>query len=207
VAVGRRRLDDHPVTEERRRQRWGLLLVLGVAAGIFAGGFQQALLGLVSREPWNWAEMAVYVVGWAVFGPPAMWVAWRAVDRSVRQQSPSTPVGPARRGFVAPAMRSGVLPVDADPELWRRVLTAEVRQWNDLRWLAAVYAAVVASLVGLAAVVAKDSAWGVWAVALFAGAVGLTAFRWSGRRLRIARRLQADLPAGEQRTDSGGGPQ
>jgi hypothetical protein len=147
------------VTEERRGPRWVLLLILGVIAGVFFGGFQQAGVGLVSGEPWNWAGMAVYVVVWAVFGPPAMWLAWTVVDRSLRQQSPSTPVGPARRRFVAPAMRSGVLPVDADPELWRRVLTAEVRQWNGLRWLAAVYAAVVASLVGLAAVVANDSAW------------------------------------------------
>jgi hypothetical protein len=76
------------------------------------------------------------------------------------------------------------------------VLAAEVRQWNGLRWLAAVYAAVVASLVGLAAVVANDNAWGVWAVALIVAAVGLAAFRWSGRRLRTARRLQAELLAG-----------
>jgi hypothetical protein len=196
VAVGRRRPDDHPVTEERRGPRWGLLLVLGVAGGVFVGSFQQAVLGLVRGEPWNWAEMAVYVVGWAVLGPPAMWLAWRAVDRSIRQRSRSTPVGPARRRFAEPAMRSGALPVDAEPELWRRVLTAEVRQWNGLRWLAAVYAAVVAGLTGLAAVVANDNAWGVWIFALIVAAVGLVAFRWSRRQLRIARRLQAALPAG-----------
>jgi hypothetical protein len=182
------------VTEERRGQGWGLLLVLGVTAGIFVGGFQQAVLGLVSGEPWNWAEMAVYVVGWAVLGPPAMWLAWRAADRSLRQ-SPATPVGPARRRFVAPAMRSGALPADAEPELWRRVLTAEVRQWNGLRWLAAVYGAVVAALIGLAAVVANDNAWGVWALAVIVAAVSLAAFRWAGRRLRVARRLQAEALA------------
>ncbi|MCW2703239.1 MAG: hypothetical protein JWQ37_1234 [Blastococcus sp.] len=184
------------MTEERRGQCWGLLLVLGVTAGIFVGGFQQAVLGLVSGEPWNWAEMAVYVVGWAVLGPPAMWLVWKAADRSVRQQAPATLVGPARRRFVAPAMRSGSLPADAEPELWRRVLTAEVRQWNGLRWLAAVYAAVVAVLIGVAAVIANDNAWGVWVLALIVAAVGLVAFRWSERRLRIARRLQAELPAG-----------
>jgi hypothetical protein len=172
------------------------LLVLGVIAGIFVGGFQQAVRGLVGGEPWNWAETAVYVVGWAVLGPPAMWLAWRTTDRSLRHQNPATPVGPARRRFVAPAMRSGSLPADAEPELWRRVLTAEIRQWNGLRWLAAVYAAVVAVLVGLTAVIANDNAWGVWALALIVAAVGLVAFRWSGRRLRTARRLQAELPAG-----------
>ncbi len=196
MVVERRRLDDHPVTEERRGRWWDLLLVLGVIAGIFVGGFQQAVLGLVGGEPWNWAEMAVYVVGWAVLGPPAMWLAWRAADPSLRQQSPATPVGPARRRFVAPAMRSGSLPADADADVWRRVLAAEARQWNGLRWLAAVYGAVVASLIGLAAVVANDNAWGVWAVALIVAAVSLAAFRWSGRRLRIARRLQAELLAG-----------
>ncbi len=196
MAVGRRRLDDHPVTEERRGQWCGLLLVLGAIAGIVVGGFQQAVRGLVGGEPWNWAEMAVYVVGWAVLGPPVMWLAWRAADRSLRQQSPATPVGPARRRFVAPAMQSGALPADADPELWRRVLTAEVRQWNGLRWLAAVYGAVLAVLIGLAAVIANDNASGVWALALIVAAVGLVAFRWAGRRLRVARRLQAELPAG-----------
>jgi hypothetical protein len=193
------------VTEVRRRPRWGLLLVLGAAAGVFVGGFQQAVLGLVSGQPWNWAEMAVYVVGWAVLGPPAMWLAWRAADRSLRQQSPATPVGPARRRFVAPAMRSGSVPADADADVWRRVLAAEARQWNGLRWLAAVSGAVDASLIGLAAVVANGHDWGVWAVALIVAAVSLAAFRWSERRHRIARGLLAELPAGDQRTDPGGG--
>ncbi|MGY1664840.1 hypothetical protein [Geodermatophilus sp. SYSU D00696] len=184
------------MTEEGRGQWWGLSLVLGVTAGIVVGGSQQAVRGLVGGEPWNWAEMAVYVVGWAVLGPPVMWLAWRAADRSLRQQSPATPVGPARRRFVAPATRSGALPADAEPELWRRVLAAEVRQWHGLRWLAAVYGAVVASLIGLAAVVANDNAWGVWAVATIVAVVSLAAVRWSGRRLRVAQRLQADLPAG-----------
>jgi peptidoglycan/LPS O-acetylase OafA/YrhL len=102
-------------------------------------------------------------------------------------------------------VRSGSLPPDADADLWRRVLVAEVRQWNCLRWLAAVYAAVVAGLVGLAAVVANDNAWGVWAVAVTVAAVGLVAFRWSDRRRRVARRLLAELPAGEERTAPAGG--
>lgn len=76
------------------------------------------------------------------------------------------------------------------------MLTAEIRQWNGLRRLAAVYAAVVAILIGLAAVIANDNAWGVWALALIVAGVGLVAFGWSGRRLRIARRLKAELPAG-----------
>lgn len=196
MAVGPRRLDDHPVTEERPGRLWAFSLVLGVVAGIFLGGFQQAVRGLVSEEPWNWAETAVYVVVWAVLGPPAMWLAWRTTDRSFRHQRLATPVGSARRRFVAPAMRSGALPADAEPELWGRVLTAEVRQWNGLRWLAAVYAAVVAVLIGLAAVTANDNAWGVWLLALIVAGVGLVAFRWSGRRLRIARRIQEELLAG-----------
>ena len=89
----------------------------------------------------------------------------------------------------------------------RRVLAAEVRQWNGLRWLAAIYAAVVASLVGFAAVIANDNAGGVWAVGVIVAAGGLGTFRWCGRRLRIARRLLAELLAGEQRTDSWGGRQ
>jgi drug/metabolite transporter (DMT)-like permease len=174
---------------------WGLWLILGVTAGVVIGSSQQAVRGLVAQERWNWAETAAYVVVWAVLGPPAIWAAWTAADRSVRQQSGATPVGPSRRRFVAPAMRSGSLPADAEPELWRRVLTAEVRQWNGSQWLAAVYAAVVAVLIGLAAAIANDNNWGVWALALIVAAVGLVAFRWSRRQLRIARRLQAELPA------------
>jgi hypothetical protein len=195
VAAAWCRPDDHRMTEDRRGQWWGLLLVPGVAAGILVGGIQQAVLGLVSGEPWNWAEMAAYVVVWAVLGPPVMWLAWRATERALRQQSPSMPVGPARRRFLAPAMRSGSLPPDADSDadLWRRVLVVEARQWNGMRWVAAVYAAAAAGLVGLAAVVANDNASGVWAVAVIVAAAGLVAFRWSDRRLRVARRLLAEL--------------
>jgi hypothetical protein len=41
------------MTEDRRGQWWGLLLVPGITAGILVGGIQQAVLGLVSGEPWN----------------------------------------------------------------------------------------------------------------------------------------------------------
>lgn len=195
MAVGRRRFDDHPVTEERRGPRWGLLLMLGVAAGVFVGGIHQAVRGLVGGEPWDWAEMAAYVVVWAVLGPPVMWLMRRAVDRGRLPQSPSSRVRARQSKVVAPAMRSGVLPRDADPDVWRRALRAEVQEWNGQRWLALVFAVIGLGVIGAAAVVANDNAWGVWMVAIVVAAEGLIAYRWSERRLWIARRLQAELPA------------
>ena len=184
------------MTEERRGPRWGLLLMLGLAAGIFVGGFQQAAGGLVGGEPWNWAEMAAYVVVWAVFGPPVMWLMRRAVDRDRLPQSPSGRVRARQSKLVASAMRSGALPPGADPEVWRRALRVEVQEWTSQRWLAVGFAVVGVGVIGAAAVVANDNAWGVWLVAIVVAAEGVVAYRWSERRLQTARRLQAELPAG-----------
>jgi hypothetical protein len=184
------------VTEERRGPRWGLLLALGLAAGIFVGGVQQAVRGLAGGELWSWAEMAVYVVVWAVLGSPVMWLVRRAVNRGRLPQSPSGQVRARQSRLVAPAMRSGVLPPDADPDVWQRALRAQVREWNSQRWLAVVFAVVGVGIIGAAAVVANDNAWGVWLVAIAVAAEGVVAYRWSERRLRIARGLQAGLLAG-----------
>jgi hypothetical protein len=135
LAAPGRRPDDHPVTEERRRT-WPLVLVPGLAMGVVAGGFSQASAGLVSGERWNWAEMAAYVVAWAVFWPPVMWLVRRAIDRGRLPQSPTARVRVGQSRLVAPAIRSGVLPPDADPDVWQRALRDEVREWNGRRWLA-----------------------------------------------------------------------
>ncbi|MGY2085303.1 hypothetical protein [Blastococcus sp. SYSU DS0539] len=184
------------MTEERRGPRWGLLLAFGLAAGIFVGGVQQAVRGLVGDEPWNWAEMAVYGLVWGLLAPPAIWLARRAVDRGRLPQSPSGQVRARQSKLVAPAMRSGVLPPDADPDVWRRALRAEVQEWNSQRWLAVVFAVVGVGIIGAAAGVANDNAWGVWMVAIVVAAEGVVAYRWAERRLQTARRLQAELPAG-----------
>jgi hypothetical protein len=184
------------VTDERRGPRWGVLLALGLAVGIFVGGVQQAVRGLAGGEPWDWAEMAVYVAVWAVLGPPVMWLVRRAVDRGRLPQSPSAQVRARQSRLVAPAMRSGVLPPEADPDVWQRALRAEGRDWNSQRWLAAAFGVVGVGLIGAAAVVANDNAWGVWLVAIVVAAEGVVANRWSERRLRTTRRLQAELPAG-----------
>lgn len=171
-------------------------MALGLAAGIFVGGFQQAVGGLVGGEPWNWAEMAVYGSVWALLAPPAMWLVWRAVDRGPFPQSPSGQVRARQSKLVAPAMRSGVLPADADPDVWQRALRAEVQEWNSQRWLAVVFAVVGVGIIGAAAVVANDNAWGVWMVAIVVAAEGVVAYRWSERQLQTARRLQAERPTG-----------
>ncbi|MGY1689162.1 hypothetical protein [Geodermatophilus sp. SYSU D01105] len=193
------------MTEGRRRLRWGLLVVPGAAAGTFVGGLQQAVRGLVGGEPWNWAEMAVYGWGWALLAPPTVWLVRRAVDRGRLPQNPAARVRARQSTSVAPAMRSGVLPSDADPDVWRRALRAEVREWNSQRWLAVAFAVVGVGVIGAAAIVANDNAWGVGTVAIVVTAEGVAAHRWSGRRLRTARGLQAGLRAREERPGAGGG--
>lgn len=147
-------------------------------------------------EPWNWAEMAVYGLGWALLAPPAMWLVRRAVDRGRLPQSPSDEVRVRQSKLLAPAMRSGVLPPDADPDVWRRALRDEVQEWNSQRWLAVVFAVLGVGIIGAAAAVADDNAWGVWLVAIVVAVEGVVAYRWAERRLQTARRLQAALPAG-----------
>jgi Flp pilus assembly protein TadB len=65
---------------------------------------------------------------------------------------------------------------------------------NGLRWVVVFFSGLGAVLIGAAAEVANDNAWGVWAVALVVAAAGLAACRLPQRRLRMVRRLQAQLP-------------
>lgn len=169
------------------------LVVVAAAAGFFVGSSQQAVNGLIGGERWSWAELAVYVVLWAVLMPPVWWLSVRAVDREWLPQHPSARVRARQSELVRPAMAGDTVPSDADPTVWRRALEDEIRQWNGLRWLSGVFPLGVAALVGAAAGFRNGNDWGVWAVALVVAAEGPIAFRWSDRQLRSARRLMAEL--------------
>ena len=181
------------MTGGRRSRRWPAWLLVGVAAGVFVGGSQQAVNGLLGGERWSWAEFAVTVVVWAVLGPPVGWLVARALERGLLPQSPSARVRTRRSELVRPAMAAGTLPPDADLEVWRRALDDEVREWNGQRWVSVAFAGVVAALIGGAAVTSNGNDWRVWAVALGVAAEGVVAFRFFDRRLRTARRLVAEL--------------
>ncbi len=116
--------------------------------------------------------MAVSVLVWALLGPPMMWLLHRAITGGHVPTEPLRTGRARRERLVAPAMRAGVLPPDPEPDVWRRALTAEVREWNGQRWVAGVFAGVGAGLIGAAAVVANDNAPGVWLVATLVAAEG-----------------------------------
>ena len=146
----------------------------------------QAAGGLIGGEPWNWADMALYVLCWSVLGPAAVWLGLRMAARFGLPQYPSARVRGAQSEVIAPAMRSGDLPADAEPDVWQRALRGEVREWNGQRWLAAVTAGLGAVAIGAAAVVANDNAWGVWLVAVVVAACASPRLRARGRTARSA---------------------
>ena len=181
------------MTEEGQRLRWHRLLLAAVAMGIFAGAVHQAVRGVIGGEPWHWGLMALHVALWAVVWPPALWLVGRAVDRGRLPVNPSGAVRLRQSRLVRPALAAGVLPPDADPEVWRRALRAEVQEESGQKWLALVFGVLGAGLVGAAAVLANGNDPGVWLVAVVVAAGGGVVHRWSTRRLEIARRLLDDL--------------
>jgi hypothetical protein len=169
------------------------MLAAGVALGLFVGAVQQSLHGLLSRESWNWAEMALYAVGWGLLAPPAWWLGRRAGESGWVPQHPSAAARARRSKLVAPAVRAGALPADADPEVWRPALLGAMHEMRGQRWLAVALAVVGGGLTGAAAAVANDNAWSVWAVAVVVTAEGLLGCRLWTVRLRVARRLRASI--------------
>lgn len=149
------------MTGGRPVRRWAARLLVAVAAGIFVGGSQQAVNGLLGGERWSWAEMAASVVLWAVLGPPVGWLVSRALERGHLPQSPSAGVRTRRSELVRPVMAAGTVPPEADPEVWRRALDDEVREWNGQRWVWGAFALVVAALIGGAAVRSNGNDWRV----------------------------------------------
>jgi hypothetical protein len=181
----------------RRARRWDALLLLGLAVGLYCGAVNQAVHGLIGRERWNWADMALYGGACAVLYP-ALWslsyrAARSAVDRGWIPESPARRVRDQQSRLAQPAIATGALPPGADPAVWRRALRSELQELNAQRWMASAALAVVAGVIGAAAVVANDNAWTVWALAILVLAGGLSASHLWGRRRRVER-LLAELP-------------
>lgn len=169
-----------------------MLVAIGWGAGVTVGGIQQASRTLLGGTPWNWAEMALYVLLWTAIMPPAWRLIGRTAGRSVVSHGPVVRTRAQLDELIASALRVGALPADANPDFWRPALTDEARRLEVARW-ASVGAAVVGSgLIGAAALVADDDGWTVGAVAVVVAALGVVAARWFGRELQVARRLLAD---------------
>lgn len=149
--------------------------------------------GLLSRERWNWAEMAVYALAVGLVMPWAWRLGWMAAERGWVPQNPSAAVRARRSKLVAPALRAGSLPPDADPNEWRPALRTAAQESNGQRWLCVALAVLGGGLIGAAAVVANDNAPGVWAVAVLVAAEGMVGFRLWSARLRVAQRLHAQI--------------
>lgn len=175
------------MTGRRRGRRWSLLLLVGAVWGTYTGSVQQAVHGLWGR-PWNWADLGLHVVGWAVPAPPLLWLLTRLLKR------PAAQLRARQDELVHDAMVSGSLPPDVAPGPWRRALQAEVKDWHGQVWVFLVSGLLAGGLVGFAAVRANGNDWRVWAVAVVMLAAGVLGARWSTRRLRTARSLLAQLP-------------
>ena len=91
------------------------------------------------------------------------------------------------------ALENSALPPDPNPAAWRRALRESAGELDGWRWCWWVANALVAALVAVAAVVANDNAWTVWAVALAVAAQAVVVTRPATTKLRTIRRLLAQL--------------
>jgi hypothetical protein len=183
------------VSDFRRGRRWRVLLPLSLSIGIYYGATQQAVHGLFSHERWNWTDMAAYAGAWTILWLPATLlgqaIARRGMDRGWVSKTPARRRRDREEQLVKPAIETGTLPPDAEPRAWRPALRGQARELNLLRWATAVGLTGLAALIG--AVAATDNEWGVWAMAILVVAEGMAAFQLLGRRLRVIRRLLAQL--------------
>lgn len=181
------------MTGPRRGQRWGALFAVGFGAGVFVGGTEQALRGLLDGTRWNWAEMGLYILLWAVIMPPFWWLMARTAGRGSVSRGPIVRTRAQLKELIGSALRAGALPLQANPDFWRPALADEALRWNVLRWVSVGYAVVGGGVVSAAAVIADHNARGTWAVAVLLVAGGLAAFRVSAQRLHVARRLLREV--------------
>ena len=107
---------------------------------------QQALRGLLIGTPWNWAEMALYVLLWTAIMPPCWWLIGRTAGRGSASHGPVLRTRAQLKELLASALRAGALPLAANPDFWRPALGDEVLRWNALRWVSAGLAVLDGSL-------------------------------------------------------------
>jgi hypothetical protein len=164
-------------------------LTVAAALGVPVAGVQQAVSGLIGGDRWNWAEMAVAVVLYAVLLPCLWEVLARGRARGWWPRNPAGQVRERRSDLVTRAVRAGAVPADVGPAAWRRALDRELRELRDERWLGIGFAVLGVGLIAAAAVVADDNSPGVWAVAVVVAAEGVAVDRWNARRLAAVRVL------------------
>ena len=176
-----------------RMRRRSVLVAVALAVGLIVGASHEAVAGLIGRDRWNWAEFALYFGMWALLTPfLAWWQRWLRARPSLREH-PDVRNRRWREENVTPVLHSGVLPVGIDRNAWRRPVRDENQEQEVRLWTWLGLNLVVAALTGVAAVVANDNAWTVWAVAVVVAAQGAVGARLMEPRLRTARRLLAEL--------------
>ena len=181
----------------RHRRRWRVWLVLGLSVGVCYGAVEQSVHGLLSHDHRNWTEMAVHVGAWAVCWLLSQLlgqaVARRGVDRGWLPTSSARRRRDREERLVGSAIEAGSLPADVGPEVWRSALRARSRELDVIRWWTVGGLAVIAGLVGLAAVVENGNAVGVRAVAGLIICEGVAVFQLLGRRPRVLTGLLSQL--------------
>ena len=125
-----------------------------------------------------------------VFGALMSWFVWRQ-----RQRQRQRPDGAGGGVPVAPALRSGELPADADPAMWGPVLAVQRAQFARAGRAGPLVFGAFAALAVLVALTGSGGARGWWLVA--AGFVLLAAVSLAAvpRQLRRIDRLQRSLEA------------
>ena len=166
------------------RSSWWIAGVV-LAGSCYLAARQEAAVGLLRRAEWNWAEMAVYG-GVCALGMAAVagmqrvgWLPARG-DRDCR-------------AMLQTALETAQLPSGARPDAWHRLVRQEADEARQGRRLAAGLMGLVAVLVAVAAVVANDNAWTLWALAVALGAFVVVPVRALRRREERARALLARL--------------
>lgn len=185
------------MVEDRRGRRWRIWVPISLSMGIYYGSIQQSVHGLLSHERWDWTEMAIIGGLWAVLWWPAQLLgqafAQKCLDWGWVSKTPARRRRDEQQALIKPAIESGTLPADAEPEVWRPALRAAVHELNILRWTTMIGLAAMAGTIGAAATIANDNAWGVWAVAILVAAEGMAVFQLLGRRLLLIRQLLHQL--------------
>lgn len=182
----------------RRGRRWRFWLILSLSVGIYYGAVQQSLHGLLSHERWNWTDMAIYGGVWAVIWLPVQLlgqsVARTAIDRGWIRKSPARRRLDRAEQLIKPAIEAGMLPRDAQSQVWGPALLTAAQEVNSLRWVMGAGLTIVAGLVGASAALVNDNALGIWVLAAVVVAEGAVAYQLPTRRLRVIRGLLAQLP-------------
>lgn len=114
--------DDRPVAEERRRRRRIEDTLVGLAYAVVATDAFVAAWSLIAGNPWDWGRFSTFFIV-AVVSSVASSIG-EALARGSATSSTSGDEGDE----TAQAMRTGCLPPDADPDIWRARIARHVRR-------------------------------------------------------------------------------